>query len=144
MNSPRRKPAPQSAADFDRLLDAALAAEHDALLPSSGFTGSVMAAIAHDATAPAPIPFPWKRALPGLAAAALVLALLLVVVVSLLFAAPAAPAAPVHAADPAALISLLRSSLYSSQDKTILLWTLVSLGLSVASFAFLRRLVTAH
>jgi hypothetical protein len=36
------------------------------IVPSSGFTASVMDAITREATAPPPIPFPWKRALPGL------------------------------------------------------------------------------
>jgi hypothetical protein len=36
------------------------------IVPSSGFTASVMDAIMREANAPAPIPFPWKRALPGL------------------------------------------------------------------------------
>ena len=40
----------------------------EALLPSSGFAASVMEAIEEQATQPAPIPFPWKLALPGLAA----------------------------------------------------------------------------
>jgi hypothetical protein len=42
--------------------------EQDSLLPSSGFAVSVMDAIQQQATAPAPIPFPWKLALPGIAA----------------------------------------------------------------------------
>ena len=42
--------------------------EQDALLPSSGFAASVMDAIQQQAAAPAPIPFPWKQALPGIAA----------------------------------------------------------------------------
>ena len=41
--------------------------KHEDIVPSSGFTASVMDAIAREATAPPPIPFPWKRALPGLA-----------------------------------------------------------------------------
>jgi hypothetical protein len=36
------------------------------IVPSSGFTASVMDAVTREATAPAPIPFPWRRALPGL------------------------------------------------------------------------------
>jgi hypothetical protein len=36
------------------------------IVQSSGFTASVMDAITREATAPPPIPFPWKRALPGL------------------------------------------------------------------------------
>ena len=40
--------------------------KHEDIVPSSGFTASVMDAITREATAPPPIPFPWKRALPGL------------------------------------------------------------------------------
>lgn len=50
----------------DAHLDTALAAEHDQILPSSGFADSVMTAVHAQAAAPAPIPFPWKRAIPGL------------------------------------------------------------------------------
>ena len=45
---------------MDRIL-----AEEDGLIPSSGFLGSVMERVETEAAAPAPIPFPWKRALPG-------------------------------------------------------------------------------
>lgn len=38
------------------------------IAPSSGFADSVMEAVRLDAATPPPIPFPWKRALPGLAA----------------------------------------------------------------------------
>jgi hypothetical protein len=50
----------------------------DKILPSSGFAASVMDAVRREAAAPPPIPFPWKRALPGLVAGGLVLALVLV------------------------------------------------------------------
>ena len=43
------------------------------IVPSSGFTASVMDAVRAQAQAPPPIPFPWKRALPGIAAAVLAL-----------------------------------------------------------------------
>jgi hypothetical protein len=39
----------------------------DNIVPSSGFTASVMDAVTREANTPPPIPFPWKRALPGLA-----------------------------------------------------------------------------
>jgi hypothetical protein len=59
-------PNPQSQPDtLDRIL------LDDTLVPSSGFAASVMdsvAAINAQAAAPAPIPFPWKLALPGFAA----------------------------------------------------------------------------
>jgi hypothetical protein len=50
----------------------------DEILPSSGFAVSVMEAVRREAAAPPPIPFPWKRALPGLVVAGLVLAVVLV------------------------------------------------------------------
>jgi len=49
------------AEDIDLML-----ARDDNIVPSSGFTASVMEAVTREATAPPPIPFPWKRALPGL------------------------------------------------------------------------------
>jgi hypothetical protein len=49
--------------DQDRL-DAILADE-GGIVPSSGFLARVMDRIEDEATAPPPIPFPWKRFLPG-------------------------------------------------------------------------------
>jgi hypothetical protein len=46
----------------------------DEIQPSSGFAGSVMEAVRREAAAPAPIPFPWNRALPGAVVGALALA----------------------------------------------------------------------
>jgi len=54
--------------DLDRILSTG-----QEIIPSSGFVASVMDAVRHDAATPPPIPFPWKRALPGLCAAGLVL-----------------------------------------------------------------------
>ena len=48
-------------------LDRILSEEND-LTPSSGFLESVMETVRSDASAPPPIPFPWKRAWPGVAA----------------------------------------------------------------------------
>jgi hypothetical protein len=53
----------------DEVLDRILATEED-LVPSSGFAASVMDRIREEATAPPPIPFPWKRAVPGIVLAA--------------------------------------------------------------------------
>ncbi len=50
-------------------LDRILSSRDDDILPSSGVAASVMETIRSDAATPAPIPFPWKHALPGLAAA---------------------------------------------------------------------------
>jgi hypothetical protein len=49
--------------ELDRILSAG-----PEILPSSGFVASVMNAVREEACAPPPIPFPWKRLLPGLAA----------------------------------------------------------------------------
>jgi hypothetical protein len=59
--------------EFDRILS------RDAeLVPSFGFASSVMDAVRSQASAPPPIPFPWKRALPGIAAFVVALTYLIV------------------------------------------------------------------
>jgi len=68
----------------DAQLDAALSAEQDQILPSSGFADGVMTAVR--AEAPAPIPFPWKRAIPGLVGAGASFALLAGLLVALVAA----------------------------------------------------------
>ncbi len=65
-------------------LDRILVNERE-IAPSSGFVDSVMDSVRHEASAPPPLPFPWKHALPGVVAAILALALLWV-------SAPALPA----------------------------------------------------
>lgn len=46
---------------LDRIL-----ADDEELMPSSGFLASVMERVQEEAQAPAPIPFPWRRAIPGI------------------------------------------------------------------------------
>jgi hypothetical protein len=53
----------------DEKIERILAGEEE-LIPSSGFLSSVMERIEDEAAAPPPIPFPWKRAVPGMALAA--------------------------------------------------------------------------
>ena len=50
-------------------IDRILASEEE-LAPTSGFLAAVMERVEEEAAAPAPIPFPWKRALPGMVLAA--------------------------------------------------------------------------
>jgi hypothetical protein len=50
-------------------LDEILASE-EAIVPSSGFLSAVMERVQEEARMPAPIPFPWKRAIPGFVLAA--------------------------------------------------------------------------
>jgi len=64
----------------DEEIDRVLSRE-DEILPSSGFAVSVMDAVRREAAAPPPIPFPWKRALPGLVVAGFALALVLIAIV---------------------------------------------------------------
>jgi hypothetical protein len=64
--------ATESAETRPAALDRILAAEEE-LLPSSGFLASVMERVQEEAAAPQPIPFPWKRAIPGILLATIVL-----------------------------------------------------------------------
>ena len=41
-------------------------ASEEPILPSSGFLASVMERVEVESQVPAPIPFPWKRAIPGI------------------------------------------------------------------------------
>ena len=56
----------------DDRINKILATEEE-LVPSSGFLASVMDRVREEAAAPPPIPFPWKRAIPGIVVAAGVL-----------------------------------------------------------------------
>ena len=46
-------------------IDQILATEEE-LIPTSGFLASVMERVHDEAGMPAPLPFPWKRAIPGI------------------------------------------------------------------------------
>jgi hypothetical protein len=50
---------------IETMIEHILATEEE-LAPSSGFLASVMEQVHEEATAPQPIPFPWKRAVPGI------------------------------------------------------------------------------
>jgi hypothetical protein len=57
----------------DDALDRLLSAEQG-IVPSANFARNVMAKVRMEAAAPPPMPFPWKRALPGLVLCVLSLA----------------------------------------------------------------------
>ena len=57
--------------ELDRIMS-----EERTIVPSSGFTASVMAAVLRESSAAGPIAFPWRRVLPGLIASDLALAVL--------------------------------------------------------------------
>lgn len=72
MHSPRPDEIDDTmnSSNLDRIL-----LERDLLLPSSGFAASVLGSLQMQAAVP--IPFPWKRALPGVAALLLTLAIVI-------------------------------------------------------------------
>jgi len=113
-------------------VDRVLAGEED-VVPSSGFTASVMEAVRREASIPPPIPFPWTRALPGLAAA--VLALVLAVAGTFAVSRPgAAPAARVVSA----LVPLLEAVEAAGGQ-----WVVLALLLTLASVRLSLRLARA-
>jgi hypothetical protein len=57
--------------EFDRIVS-----EEQTIVPSSGFTASVMAAVLLESSAAAPLAFPWRRVLPGLIGSGVALAVL--------------------------------------------------------------------
>jgi len=80
----------QGDAELDRILS------ETEILPSSGFTASVMDAVQREAKAPPAIPFPWHWALPGMIAGGVMLAVVLIVtIVQLTHGAPATSLPPV-------------------------------------------------
>ena len=74
-------------------MDRVLARDADGIRASPRFATAVMAAVRREAKTPPPIPFPWTRAAPGIAAALL----LVVFAVASLVSAPSAEAPPSRA-----------------------------------------------
>jgi len=70
--NPKQREAIDGAAKDLAEIDHLLASEEE-LIPSSGFLASVMERVHEEAAAPAPILFPWKRAIPGILLAVAVL-----------------------------------------------------------------------
>ena len=91
-----------------------------------------MAAVREEAAAPAPIPFPWKRAVPGLIAVVAALGLLLAAIPAILRSLSSQPAAtiPWHMAAPAL-----------AQHGNGATWISASLILSLACLLFCRHLI---
>ncbi len=110
--------------ELDRLMS-----RETEIIPSSGFTASVMTAVRAQAHLPAAIPFPWKRALPGMAAAAVVFAWTLFACIATFSSRGSGPAFAVHLTP--AMLSLCRATL----------WLLVALLTSVVSLTFSYRFV---
>jgi hypothetical protein len=62
MDECRKEGAAMDGSKIDEILFS-----EEEIVPSSGFVTSVMERVLDEASAPPPIPFPWKRALPGFA-----------------------------------------------------------------------------
>jgi len=111
----------------------------DEILPSSGFVASVMDAVRREATAPPPIPFPWRRALPGLALVVATLVLVAIVGFAAFTQGGGVPAPQVVAGAQSALAQALRAKLV-----TAALWAGMSLVLAWAIVKLSLRLSTGH
>jgi hypothetical protein len=95
------------------------------IVPSSGFVATVMGAVRSEAAAPPQIPFPWKRALAGLAACTLAL-------VSFLIAALMRPGGQ---AGLSVLATVFESARAAGAD-----WIALALLLSLVSVILSKRL----
>jgi hypothetical protein len=147
MNPRIARPNPPDNPLTDAAFDAAL--RDDTILPSSGFAASVMAAVESQSTAPAALAFPWKRALPGVAAAIAVLLLLLgVLIAAAVRAFHAAPSAPTPSAPSAALWAfdwhLQLQHLLHGTPSSGLFWFVLALALSGFCLLLCRRLIVSH
>ena len=119
-------------------IDRALAREDD-ILPSSGFAASVMDAIRREAAAPPPIPFPWKRALPGLVVAGVVLALILIAGVVVLAQSGRARTPHLSTAVPSLMPPMFNGGIESAAA-----WTVLALLLAFVSVKLSMRLASGR
>jgi hypothetical protein len=121
--------------EIDRILS-----REEEILPSSGFAASVMDAVRSEAAIPPPIPFPWKRAMPLVAAAGV--ALVLVVVVLVVGIAQVVREGARAASAPqwmATHLPFLNSTATPAAG-----WVLLALAVTVASVAFSLRLASGR
>jgi hypothetical protein len=120
---------------YDDDLDHTLSREEE-ILPSSGFAASVMEAVRREAAAPPPIPFPWKRALPGLAVAGFTLAaVVLVLVAGITQLARQSASTQLSVTWMSAFTPIVKSTMTST-----VAWILFALGLTLTSVMFSQRL----
>ena len=109
-------------------LEQILAAEQD-LLPSSGFLAAVMEQVEREAAVPPPIPFPWKRAIPGMVLAAAVFGWAGVELVRLVVAAGKQGALAVPRLAPGQVLPMEQAG-----------WIALAAGLALGSWLLARRL----
>jgi hypothetical protein len=112
----------------DKRMDEILGTEEE-LIPSSGFLASVMERVREEAAAPAPIPFPWKRAVPGFVVVAGVFGWM-----GVEFARRMGPAAGDWALPPVHLLASAARPLEQAG------WVVAAFAISYASWLLSRRL----
>ena len=116
--------------EIDRILS-----REDEILPSSGFAVSVMEAVRREAAAPAPIAFPWKRALPGMVAGGVALIVGLAAGVAAIVRLASESVAPqVTASMLPALPSLFHGGIQSA-----VIWTMLALLMAFVSVKLSTR-----
>ena len=111
----------------------------DEILPSSGFTVSVMDAVRRGAASPPPIPFPWKRALPGLVVAGLALVLILIRVIAAIAQLGKATTPPLSMSMPPVPPPIFHGGLGSAA-----IWTLLALLLALVSVKLSMRVASGR
>lgn len=109
-------------------LDNILASETE-LIPSSGFLASVMERVTEESAAPPPIPFPWKRAIPGMILAFGVLCWGGFELVRYLVSGA-----------PLSSLRHLQVPAHLPPQADLAMWTAVACGVSLASWLLARRI----
>ncbi len=120
--------APQPTEMQPTRVDRILSSE-EAFVPSSGFLAAVMDRVEQEAAAPPPIPFPWKRALPGFVLIAAVFGWLAVDLVRLGIPALKQTTLPTPHLPPGLVIPFEQVG-----------WVALALALSLLSWLLARRL----
>lgn len=110
-------------------LDTILGGEEQ-IVPSSGFVQAVMQRVHAQAAAPPPIPFPWKRAIPGFLLAAVV------------FSAAAAQFVRNYRAS-AFTLSWSQLGINSNSNAQVGVWLTAALATAAISWLLVRRLTSS-
>jgi hypothetical protein len=121
--------------EVDRMLSI-----EEEILPSSGFAVAVMDAVRREAAAPPPIPFPWKRALPGMIVGCLVFLLALIAVVAVVVYLPKTSTIPQVSTIPTSLGQLGLNGGIESATK----WTVSALLVAFISVKLSMRLAVGR
>ena len=115
-------------------LGRALARDAEGVRASPRFAAAVMAAVRREAKAPPPIPFPWTRAAPGIAAAVLLGAFGVASIVST-SSAEAPPSVPAALARAAEITASIGNSFAAWDARSATIWLVVVALSAVPLFA---------